>query len=243
MIRGLTVFILILNLCGIANAQKRVEKPGFYDVKSGTYVCKSLSMDLFKPTYIEPQAHYTGGEKMAFIYVGEKVVALFDCINDDGQAREVGVLAHTSIVEVDSIFYREIFRDPDPKKPWSLTFNVWYAIKINGKKYYTDYKIHDFVAMQLEMKLYHQKMLVVAQSTGYDEFYDNSYPNEFFPVVLDEKDEIIFQSAILDFDYRDEFWAEDVTSHQDEKGFHVVIGTPNYNSTSATWDGKSLKQP
>ena len=154
--------------------QEIVQHDGYYDLKFGIYETKSVDKELigFKPRVIEPQTEFKNEDNSAFLKVKGKVIALFDRVNDKGTAKPVGVLTKTSFIQVDTIFYKEIFKDTT--KEWSLTFNVWYAITINGKQYYTDYKIHDFIALQKKMPKYNQEFILVSQSTGYDEYYDLS---------------------------------------------------------------------
>ena len=225
--------------------QEIVQHDGYYDLKFGIYETKSVDKELigFKPRVIEPQTEFKNEDNSAFLKVKGKVIALFDRVNDKGTAKPVGVLTKTSFIQVDTIFYKEIFKDTT--KEWSLTFNVWYAITINGKQYYTDYKIHDFIALQKKMPKYNQEFILVSQSTGYDEYYDNGYPNHFFIVILNEKNEITYNSEILDFDYGDEFWDTElmgsVSTEMTENGFEFNLSGLEEN-LNGIWTGKELKK-
>jgi hypothetical protein len=223
--------------------QEIVRQESYYDFKVGIYETKSLDKNLleFKPTIIEPQKEYKKEENTAFLKVEGRVIALFDKMNDSGKSKSIGVLTATSVIEVDTIFYKEVYKDTT--KEWSLTFNVWYAITLNGKKYYTDYKIHDYVAFQKELITYNQKFLLVSQSTGYDGYYDIGYPNYFFVVVLDDKNQILFESDVLDFDYGDEFWDAElmssVSTEMTEKGLEFnLYGIED--KFEGVWTGKKL---
>ncbi|NHE55929.1 hypothetical protein [Cyclobacterium plantarum] len=225
--------------------QEIVRQDGYYDLKFGIYETKSLDKELigFKPRVIEPQTEFKKEDNSAFLKVKGKVIALFDRVNDKGTAKPIGVLTKTSVIQVDTIFYKEIFKDTT--KEWSLTFNVWYAITMNGQQYYTDYKIHDFIALQKELPKYNQEFLLVSQRTGYDEYYDNGYPNHFFVVILNDKNEITYNSEILDFDYGDEFWDAElmgsVSTEMTENGFEFNLSglEDNFNGI---WTGKELKK-
>lgn len=225
--------------------QEIVRQDGYYDLKFGVYKTKSLDKKLigFKSSVIEPQTEFKNEDNSAFLKVQDKVIALFDRVNDKGTAKPIGVLTKTSVIQVDTIFYKEIFKDTT--KEWSLTFNVWYAITINGQQYYTDYKVHDFIALQKEMPKYNQEFLLVSQNTGYDEYYDNGYPNHFFVAVLNDKNEIIYNSEILDFDYGDEFWDAElmssVSTEMTENGFEFKLSGLEDNF-KGIWTGKELKK-
>jgi len=238
----LTILILIIQLPVIG--QEIVRQDGYYDFKIGIYETKSLDKNLFefKPSIIEPQTKFNSNENTAFLKVNGKVIALFDRINDLGTAKSVGVLTKTSAIQVDTIFYNGIFKDTT--KEWSLTHNVWYAITLNEKKYYTDYKIHDYVALKKNLPTFNQEFLLVAQSTGYDGYYDIGYPNFFFVVVLDEKNEIMFDSKILDFDYGDEFWDAElmgsVSTETTDKGFEFKLYGIE-EKIEVVWTGKEIK--
>ncbi|HYG38323.1 MAG TPA: hypothetical protein VD908_06885 [Cytophagales bacterium] len=239
----LTILTLIIQLSVFG--QEIVREDGYYDLKVGAYETKSIDKELigFKSIVIEPQTEFKNGDNSAFLKVKDKVIALFDRVNDKGSAKPVGVLTKTSVIQIDTIFYKEIFKDTT--KEWSLTFNVWYAITINGQQYYTDYKVHDFIALQKEMPKYNQEFLLVSQSTGYDEYYDNGYPNHFFVVVLNDKNEIIYNSEILDFDYGDEFWDAElmssVSTEMTENGFEFKLSGLEDNF-KGVWKGEELKK-
>jgi len=239
----LTILILTIEFC--AFGQEIVQQDNYYDLKQGIYKTQSLGKDLIesKLQIIKPQESYVDKENIAFLKVTDNEIVLFDQINDLGTKKPIGLLTETSIIEVDTIFYNEIYNDPT--KDWYLTFNVWYAIKINGRTFYTDYKIHDRIAYQKEINDFNQKFLLISQSTGYDEYYDRGYPNYFFIAVLNQENEMIFNSSILDFDYDDEFWDAElmgtVKTKMNESGFEFTLHGPN-ESYTATWTGKELKK-
>lgn len=234
----LTILTLIFHIS--AFGQVIVRQDNYSNFKFGVYQTKSIDSEIigFKPLVIEPQTKFIDGEQTAFLKIENKAIALFDKINDSGASKPVGVLTKTSVIQVDTIFYREIYKDTT--KEWFLTFNVWYAITINGQQYYTDYKVHDFIGYKKKLDKYNQKLLLVSQNTGYDEFYDNGYPNYFFVAILNNKNELIFDSKILDFDYGDEYWEpEFVTTQMTDKGFEFIINGLN-NNFKAIWSGKDL---
>lgn len=225
--------------------QETVLQEGYYDLKVGIYDVKSLDKELIglKQNVIVPQTKFKSEVNTAFLKVQDKVIALYDRLNDSGTINPIGVLTKTSIIQIDTIFYKNIFKDTT--KEWSLTFNVWYAITINGQKYYTDYKIHDHIALREKLDKYNQELLLVSQSTGYDEYYDKGYPNHFFVVVLNENNDIIYESEILEFNYGNEFWDAElmgsVSTKMTEKGFEFKLYGLEDN-LNRIWTGKELKK-
>lgn len=219
-----------------------VQRDSYYDVKFGTYETKSVDIKLTSlriNASIKPQTIVKNAENTAFLYV-DKAIVLFNTMNEKGLFGTVGLLRETSAIQLDTIFYNEIFKDTT--KNSSLTFNVWYAITINGKQYYTDYKIHDFVALRKKMDKYDQELLLIAQNTGYDIYYDKGYPNQFFAITLNSDNEIIYKSDILKFNYGDEFWDHELMNHvsgyMTKKGFELTLfGIEDYKGI---WTGEEL---
>jgi hypothetical protein len=223
-------------------AQEIVQKDSYDDPKIGVYETKSLSFDRDNFKIIKPQTNFTEKENTAFIYVGDEPVGLFDRVNNHGDLKPVGFLKETSIVEIDTIFYNAIYQDTT--KDWFVTFDVWYALKINGQQFFSDYQIHSFIAYKTDLEQLNQKFLLVAQSTGYDYYYDLGYPNKFFVAVLDENNLIKYTSKIINFDYGDEFWEPEIGTINVEmtnEGFSFTINGID-DSYSATWTGEELKK-
>lgn len=237
--RTTLIFILTIFLTGSLYAQTIIHSNNYEKLKVGIYETKSLIV-VEKPLIIQSQTKFKDSEQVGFIYIDDKVVALYDQINDKGIEKPVGVLIKTSIVEVDTIFYNEIYKDTI--KEWFVTFNVWYAIKINGIKYYTDYQIHDRFVYKADLTTFEQKFLLIAQSTGYDYSFAAGYPNNFFIAILKKNGEVIYSSKIIDFDYGDEFWSEEFLS--------TKIGIENFVFTikgakkdyTGEWTGKELRK-
>ena len=239
----LTILILIFQVSVFG--QETVQQDGYYDLKIGIYQTKSLDKELIgsNPTVIEPQTKFQSKANSAFLKVQDNAIALFDRINDKGTTKPLGVLTQTSVIQVDTVFYREIYRDTS--KEWMLTFNVWYAITLNGEQYYTDYKIHDFIGLQEELAKYNQQFLLVAQSTGYDDYYDRGYPNHFFAVILNDNFDMSYNSEIFNFDYGEEFWdvelMRSVETEMTEKGFEFKLYGIEDNF-EGIWTGSELKK-
>ncbi|PKG43701.1 hypothetical protein [Psychroflexus sp. MES1-P1E] len=136
-----------------------------------------------------------------FIKISESSVVLFDSHNVEIM-KPIGKIERTTQVKIDSTFFKEIYRDYS--KPWSISFNVWNKITINGKSYYTDYDIHDSQDIE-DIKQLNQKVLIIGQNTGYDYSYHMGYPEYYFLLFLNKSNEVIFESEILDIRIGDEF--------------------------------------
>jgi hypothetical protein len=174
------------------HSQTRIHKKNYDKIKVGVYQEKSL-LDYKNIVKVERQIKYTKTKTSGLIYVDKKPVYLFDKINDNGKSKPIGVLTQTSFIDVDTIYYNEIYERPTKK--WAVSFNIWYAIKINGTKYYADIQTHH-IAYQKDLKSFNQKFLLSSQSTGYDYNRDTGYPEYFFAIFLNSKNEIV-SSLIL----------------------------------------------
>lgn len=234
------IVLLIVLFSQNAMAQVIVQLDGYSDLKPGIYNTKSTDAVLigFNPVVVEPQINFKASGQTAFLKVDKQQIALFDKLNASGASKPVGVLNKTSVIRVDTIFYQETFKDTT--KEWFLTFNVWYAITINGIQYYTDFKVHDFIGYTMKLDQYKQEFLLVSQSDGYDGIYDSGYPNYFFVAVLNNKNELIFDSKILDFDFAEEYWDPAyVQTQMTNKGFEfTLIGLDK--PFRAIWSGKDI---
>lgn len=174
-----------------------------------------------------------------------------------------GVLSTSTLVDVDTIFYDAIYIDakeaPMSMQQWSdlvsndgdyytkypLTYNVWYAININNKKYYTDHKLHDFIEFTTYIPSKNQILLVCSQSTGYDGVYDLGYPDFYYIVILQkDKDgwKQVYRSDQLDLndggsgEYGlSELYPRDIK----KKGENIEINFADF--FTIIWTGKIVK--
>jgi hypothetical protein len=224
------------------SSQETVLQENYYNIVIGNYETKSSIEEFIFASYpiIKPQIKFY--PNTSFLKIEQKGIALFNSINDLAKIKPIGILQESSVIQIDTIFYKEIYKDTT--KEWSLSFNVWYAITINGKQYYTDHKIHDFVAFKMNLDKFNQEFLVVSQSTGYDEYYDKGYPNQFFIAILNDNKEMIYDSEILNFDYGEEFWDNERMSSLEteftENGLEfTLIGVDSIYK--GIWSGKELR--
>jgi len=229
----------------IANGQVDIVADGYQDkFKNGRYVNQSTdSTQLHKvKNIITPQTVITLlDDKTALIFPPQQGILLFKDRLIKSLPKKI---LKPTLVQVDTIFYNQIYQ-LDSGTLYS--FDVWYAVKINGDTYYMDYQPQDFLAFQQKLPDHKQLLTIYGQSTGYDNYYANDYPNNFHVVVFSIKDntmKIFYCSDQLPFDYEDEFWdVPESMKYQyiaDKKELEFEIyGTPNYK---AKWTGKTLKR-
>ncbi|MEI7595559.1 MAG: hypothetical protein WCK02_07420 [Bacteroidota bacterium] len=220
------------------SAQITVQRDDYKKSINGVYCLQSLRT-FENILSIEPQMFFYNKNNVVFINPDNKPVFLFDKISDKGYFNPISSLTKASIIEIDTVFYNGIYKDTLSSN--KITFNVWYAIKINGKKYYTDYQIHDRIIYKTDLKILDQKFMLIAQSSGYDYSYSVGYPSKFFVVILNKNDEAIYISKIFDYKFGDEFWSEDYISIKNESSVFEFTLKGIEKDFSAIWTGRELK--
>ena len=238
------IILTVLTLTfSIAIGQVSIVADGYHDkYKNGRYINQSTDSARLNSikNIITPQTNIPLlDDKTAIIFPPAQGLLLFkDRINKS----EPKKILKPTLVQIDTVFYNQIYQRDSGAL---FSFDVWYAIKINGDSYYTDYRPQDFLAFQYKLKDHKQLLTIYGQSTGYDNYYDNGYPNNFHVVVFSIKDHtmtVFYCSDQLPIDYEDEFWElESSMKYQyitDKKLLKFEIyGNPNYQ---ATWTGKTL---
>jgi hypothetical protein len=172
--------------------------------KNGIYYQNSTSkkyLDLSLPIVDNNSKSLEIGNKINFIKTNNTPVVLFDSHNIE-KMKPIGKIENTTQVKIDSTFFKEKYRDFS--KPWSISFNVWNRIIINGKPYYTDYDIHDSTIIE-GIKELNQTVLIIGQNTGYDSAYHLGYPDYYFLMFLNDNNEMISESEILNISIGNEF--------------------------------------
>lgn len=162
------VFILFgLLICTVASAQKKIIHEDYSRIRSGTYVPKSLRPEFKVDIEISPQKELTGKiSDLEYIDLVGKTISLFKVKNPESLEDVAGILRENSLVEVISRQYQAIYQSSDKK--WNVSFEVWNEIVLNGNTYYTDFKLHDFLAFSYHIEPTRQSFLIFAQSEGYD---------------------------------------------------------------------------
>lgn len=223
----------------------------YTNIKSGTYVTKStlkdcLNLNLPVITNNTKSIQFNNYDELTyqFIKITEQPVVLFDS-HDPEKMRPIAIVKETIQVAVDSILYKEIYRDYT--KPWSVSFNVWNRIIVDGKAYYTDYDLHDSQIM-LPIEQLNQKVLVVGQNTGYDYGYHIGYTEYYFLLFLNKENEVIYESDIIDITFGDEFgMPEDFIKtnwNNNTQGFEITFFNQfvqDKKTVRLIWNGKNLR--
>lgn len=148
--------------------------------------------------------------------------------------KPVGILNSLTQVRIDSTFYKFKFRD--------LTNCVWNRVNINGEYYYTDIDIHDF-SLSRELVNLNQNVEIVGQYDGYDGAYHLAYPEFFFLIFTDDKNNVIHKTKILEFNLNDEFaMDEDILElywNKINKCYEIIL-IGYQEKVKINWNGKEL---
>lgn len=187
-----------------------INSENYYDnIQKGEYHPYSLNQQFVKLTdkkvdiqVLEDTALLNDSHYMHLIY--NEPIALFDKMYPKDKQDVAGVLTESSLIYVDTVFYNNIYINSDKApmsmqrwyellengelgtKPPLLTYDVWYAIRINGKRYYTDSKVHNYIEYVKYIPSKEQMLVICSQGTGYDGGYDNGYPDFYRIVVFQE---------------------------------------------------------
>ena len=199
----LITIVFICSLC-LGHTQKRLYYPE-YDIdsiKEGTYDLKSFSKDYLEGELatINPDISTLYLENNPyFLNPANSEIVLFEN-HDLNNLKPVGILKELTQVYLDSIIYKYRFKNS--------TNCVWNRIIINDKAYYTDADIHDFSIRKKLPKL-NQTVLIIGQDTGYEWAYHLGYPEYFFLIFMNNKNEVISVTEVLDFTLNDEMAMEE----------------------------------
>lgn len=238
------IILIVLTLTfSIAIGQVNIVADGYHDkYKNGRYISQSIDsvrLHVVK-NVISPQTTIPLlDDKTALVFPPAQGLLLF---SDRRNKSNPHKLTKPTLIQIDTVFYNQIYQSDSGAL---VSFDVWYAVKINGATYYMDYQPQDFLAFQYKLPDHKQLLTIYGQSTGYDYSYDNGYPNNFHVVVFSIKDHMMtmfYCSDQLPVDYEDEFWElKSSMKYQyikDKKALEFEIyGKPNYQ---AIWTGKTL---
>ncbi|MCE6992034.1 hypothetical protein [Dyadobacter sp. CY323] len=236
------IFMVSLN----ASGQVTIVSGNNFNFVNGVYSKKSIDKERLEATgsIIEPQTEIAANaEDFAFLFTPKTGILLFESKNLNNPEGIAGKLLANSIVRIDTVFHNQAYRTQGQPE---FTFDMVYALKINGKMYYTDFRPHDFVPFRYALKDHRQRFLLAAQSTGYDMYADKGYPNHFHVAIFSEQGKTMhlhYVSEELPFDFENEFWEDtsvkyDYNSATKELHFEME-GEPHYK---AIWNGTKLKR-
>lgn len=238
-------------------------------IQRGNYITKSTSKEYTQSTTNIIDGHLLNDTSFLNSYrcmylANEEPIVLFKNMKPKSKEDVAGIFNGGSLIEVDTIFYNTVYIDSD-KAPmtfeewysytdngtlefgtFSMTFDIWYALKINGKEYYTDYKVHNYIEYKEYLKQKDQILLICSQGTGYDGNYDLGYPDFYEIIVLGRKDNRwtpIYRSSKLDLNDRgaEEFGIGEYffshTPYTDSKGNFIIVLE---ELCKLTWSGTNL---
>ncbi|MEQ9423250.1 MAG: hypothetical protein RJQ09_02445 [Cyclobacteriaceae bacterium] len=239
--------LLVISLfSGQIFGQTATQSADWFEIKKGQYLHRSTDSTLLSvaENFIEPQlATEDLGDRLRYLSVSNNI-ALFNKDNPGSEKDISGVLDRSSIINLIHTDYKQTFQNPDTS--WRYSWEVWHKLEINGKEYYTDLRIQHILTTY-DLPHFNQVVVLTAEDTGYDNFYDLGYP-EHFNFLVFEKDgtekRLKYQSGELDFICNCEFWEEEseVSGWQIiEDGVLRIVLIGLENKYSAIWDGELLK--
>lgn len=161
-------------------------------------------------------------------------------------ANVAGKLVAPSLAIVDTIFHNQVYNQKAAGTE-KYSFDMCYSVRIDGKRYYTDFQPH---TIDYRYPLVHHKQLfmVASQEMGYEMYADKGYPEHFHIAVFDMQNggiQMHFTSEELPFHYGLEFLdgSDNAISSEykaDDQSFRFAIKGLN-EIYKGVWDGKELK--
>lgn len=233
-----------------AQAQEFVVAPFNFKIENGFYTPASTNAKVLADTKLEiaPQTFMQKPDpNLSLLYPQPGGILLFKSMKKTDAAHIVGKLVSPSLAIVDTIFHNQVYSQKVGGQD-SFTFDLWYSVVIDGKRYYTDFRPHNLEAFRYPLVFHKQLFMLACQETGYDMYADKGYPEHFHIAVFDMQNggiETHFISEELPFHYGNEFLDESdnvIKSQYNEKDqtFHIEIEGLN-ETYKGVWDGKELK--
>ena len=244
-------FICILAVCtGDVLAQEFVVAPFNFRVENGSYTPASTNAEALARTNqeIAPQKFMQKPDpNLSMLFPQPGGILLFKSKNMKEMANVAGKLAAPSLVIVDTIFHNQGFM-PKAGGNEQYSFDMCYSLRIDGERYYTDFRPHTFVYFRYPLVYHKQLFMIAAQDMGYEVYVDKVYPEHFRIAVFDMQNGGIktrFTSEELPFQYGYEFFDESDNVIQSEyraadQSFQIEIKGLN-ETYKGVWDGKALK--
>lgn len=244
------ISILITSRAHEALAQEFVVAPFNFNIQNGFYMPASTNAKALAEvkTEIPPQTFMQKPDPhFSFIFPGKEGILLFKSKNLKDLANVVGKLTSPSMAVVDTIFYNQVYVQKSANGE-DYSFDMVYSLLIDGKRYYTDFRPHNFVYFRYPLVYHKQLLMVAAQEMGYEMYADKGYPEHFHIAVFDMQNGGIktrFVSEELPFHYGYEFLDESdnvITSKYEAADQSFRIEIKGLNETyKGIWDGKELK--
>lgn len=233
-----------------ASAQQFVVAPFNFDIQNGSYTPASTDAKALAEVKTEIPAQ-TFMQKpdpdLALIYPRPGGILLFKSMKKTDPEDIAGKLINPSLAIVDTIFHNQVYSQRVDGQE-SFTFDLWYSVLIDGKRYYTDFRPHNLEAFRYPLVDHKQLFMLAVQETGYDMYADKGYPEHFYVVVFDMQNggiKMRFISEELQFRYGNEFLDGSdnvIKSEYNDRDHLFRIEIEGLNETyKGVWDGKVLK--
>lgn len=183
--------------------ETRIEK-GIYHNKSSDQSFISDNLPIIESTILSDTS-------LLWDYVYEyiaidKPIVLFK--NKDPKTKNdvAGILKTSTMVKCTNVFRNHIYIDsPDAPMTYhewfsfinkdstyfdkygtTITYDVWSEIEINGKKYYTDWNLHNGIEYHTYIPSKNQILCIASQSSHWDGVYDEGPSINYVVFVLDQ---------------------------------------------------------
>ncbi|MET7258173.1 hypothetical protein [Dyadobacter fermentans] len=242
--------ILILVMCvGDVLAQEFVVAPFNFNIQNGSYASASTNAEALAHTKqeIAPQTFMSKPEpNLSMLFPQPGGILLFKSQNMKDPANVVGKLISPSLVVIDTIFHNQVYRQKVNGVD-QYSFDMCYSLRIDGKRYYTDFRPHT-IDYRYPLVYHNQLFMIASQEMGYEMYADKGYPEHFRVAVFEMQNggiQMHFASEELPFHYGLEFLDESDNVIQSEyraenQSFYVEIKGLN-ETYKGVWNGKELK--
>ncbi|PSL23160.1 hypothetical protein [Dyadobacter jiangsuensis] len=245
-------FTLIFIACaGNALAQAFVVAPFNFNIQNGSYTLASTDAEALARTRQEIVSQTfmpkpDPGLSMLFPQPGG--ILLFKSKELKAPANVAGKLINPSLVVIDTIFHNQVYRQKANGVD-QYSFDMCYSLRIDGKRYYTDFRPHTFAYFCYPLVYHKQLVMIAAQDMGYEVYADKGYPEHFRIAIFDMQNggiKMHFTSEELPFHYGLEFLDEsdkviESEYKAEDQSFRIEIKGLN-QTYKGLWDGKVLKQ-
>ncbi|GGM94192.1 hypothetical protein GCM10010967_29240 [Dyadobacter beijingensis] len=233
-----------------ALAQQFVVAPFNFNVENGLYTPASTNAQVLAGTEqeIAPQTAMPKPDPtLAMLFPQPGGILLFKSKDIKEANNVVGKLMKPSLVVIDTIFHNQVYLQKNADGG-QYSFDMCYSVRIDGKRYYTDFRPHTFTYFRYPLVYHKQLFMIAAQDMGYEVYADKGYPEHFRITVFDMVNGAIkmrFTSEELPFQYGYEFLdqSDDVMQSDyksaDQRLYFEIKGL---NETyKGVWNGKELK--
>ena len=244
-------FTLVFIACaGDVLAQEFVVAPFNFNIQNGSYTPASTDAGALARTTqeIAPQTFMPKPDpRLSMLFPQPGGILLFKSKEMKEPANVAGKLTSPSLAVVDTIFHNQVYRRKVNGVD-QYSFDMCYSLRIDGKRFYTDFRPHTFAYFRYPLVYHKQLFMIAAQDMGYEVYADKGYPEHFRIAVFDMQNggiKMRFTSEELPFHYGLEFLDESDNAIQSEykavdQTFRIEIKGLN-ETYKGVWDGKVLK--